>query len=254
MADEIREVWASNLEDEFVLISQLVERYPYVAIDTEFPGFIAQLSSFHPTDEQRYAVQSLNVNLLRIIQIGLTLGDDSKRLPSPVCTWQFNFRFSKSEDLYSEKAIDLLSEAQIDFARMEHDGIDVVDFAHLLLASGLVMNDNVVWVSFHGAYDFAYLLKILTGAPLPPAEEEFLRAFQLYFPHFYDIKHVISVIQPKVPGLKDLAKSLSVPRVGSAHQAGSDSHLTLMTFFKLMEKHFGGVLKNEDYKNILYTG
>jgi CCR4-NOT transcription complex subunit 7/8 len=83
--DAIREVWASNLEDEFVLISQLVGQYHYIAIDSEFPGFIAQ-SGFHMSDEQRYAIQILNVNLLRIIQIGLTLGDDSKRLPSPFCT------------------------------------------------------------------------------------------------------------------------------------------------------------------------
>jgi CCR4-NOT transcription complex subunit 7/8 len=77
---------------------------------------------------------------------------------------------------------------------------------------------------------------------------------QLHFPHFYDIKYIISSVQPKISGLQDLATSLGVPRVGSAHQAGSDSHLTLMTFFKLMEKHFGGVLKNDDYRNLLYRG
>jgi CCR4-NOT transcription complex subunit 7/8 len=248
---EIREVWASNLEDEFVVISQLVDRYPYVAMDTEFPGFIAQ-TSFHAPEEQRYAIQALNVNLLRIIQIGITLGDDAKRLPSPVCTWQFNFKFSQSEDLYTEKAIQLLVDAGINFHRMEQDGIDVIDFAHLLLASGLVMNENVVWISFHGGYDFAYLLKILTGSPLPAAEDDFNRSFQLYFPHFYDIKQINFVAQQKVCGLSDAAQGLNVPRLGRGHQAGSDSHLTLMTFFKLMERYYNGVLKNEEFKNHLF--
>jgi CCR4-NOT transcription complex subunit 7/8 len=131
-----------------------------------------------------------------------------------------------------------LVDAGINFQRMEQDGIDVIDFAHLLLAHGLVMNENVVWISFHGGYDFADLLKILTGGPLPAVEAEFRRAFQLYFPYFYDIKHINFVAQQKICGLQEAVEGLNVGRLGRGHQAGSDSHLTLMTFFKLMERCF----------------
>ena len=35
-----------------------------------------------------------NVDLLKIIQIGLTLSDEDGNYPQEVSTWQFNFHFS----------------------------------------------------------------------------------------------------------------------------------------------------------------
>jgi len=38
------------------------------------------------------------------------------------------------------------------------------------MTSGLVLMDEVRWISFHSGYDFGYLLKVLTCAALPSDE------------------------------------------------------------------------------------
>lgn len=56
--------------------------------------------------------------------------------------------------MYAPESIDLLKKSGIDFKRHEEEGIDVDYFGELLITSGLVLFDNVKWVSFHSCVRF----------------------------------------------------------------------------------------------------
>lgn len=151
---------------------------------------------------------------------------------------QFNFSFSLNSDTYAQDSIDLLSKSGIDFSAHEKNGISTADFGEWLMTSGIVLNEDVKWISFHSGFDFGYLLKILTCAPLPSKEDEFFALLQLYFPVIYDIKFLMDSCQNLHGGLSKIAETLNVIRIGPQHQAGSDSLLTAATFFKLRQTHF----------------
>ncbi len=53
-----------------------------------------------------------------------------------------------------------LQNSGIQFEKHEEEGIDPNAFAELMLVSGLVLMDNVKWLSFHSGYDFGYLVKL----------------------------------------------------------------------------------------------
>lgn len=51
--------------------------------------------------------------------------------------------------MYSQDSIDLLQNSGLQFKKHEEDGIDTLYFAELLMTSGLVLCENVKWLSFH---------------------------------------------------------------------------------------------------------
>lgn len=57
--------------------------------------------------------------------------------------------FSCREDMYAQDSIDLLQNSGIQFKKHEEEGIDPLDFAELLMTSGIVLMDNIKWLSFH---------------------------------------------------------------------------------------------------------
>lgn len=114
----IRDVWNHNLEEEFKTIRNVVQKYQYIAMDTEFPGVVARpigkinffslnlivlnfylmmflyLGEFRTSADYQYQLLRCNVDLLRIIQLGLTFLDESGNTPPGYTTWQFNFKFN----------------------------------------------------------------------------------------------------------------------------------------------------------------
>jgi CCR4-NOT transcription complex subunit 7/8 len=109
-----------------------------------------------------------------------------------------------------------------------------------MMMSGLVLNDEVKWVSFHSSYDFGYLLKTLTCTDLPGDETAFLDLLRTFFPCIYDVKYMMTAVEGMYGGLNALADALQVERIGPMHQAGSDSLLTAQTYFALIKKHLNG--------------
>ena len=252
----IREVWADNLEEEFDLIREVVDDYPYVAMDTEFPGVVVRpVGTFRNTAEFHYQTLRVNVDMLKMIQLGLTFTNEDGYLPhfgqNEYCVWQFNFReFNLSEDIYAQDSVELLKQSGIDFKMFQERGIDSFRFGELMIPSGVVLNENVKWITFHSGYDFGYLLKVLTCRSLPANETEFFKLLNIYFPKLYDIKYLMKFCDNLHGGLNRLAETLEVERIGPQHQAGSDSLLTSAAFRKLKLGHFNG--KTEKYAGVLY--
>jgi len=249
----IKDVWAHNVEEEFRAIRKLILKYPYVAMDTEFPGIVVRpLGEFKTTAEYQYQCLKLNVDFLKIIQLGLTFMDSQGKSPPGVCSYQFNFNFNLTMDMYAQDSIELLQKSGIQFKKHEDEGIDPHQFAELLTTSGVVFMENVTWLSFHSGYDFGYLLKMLTGKLLPDTENDFFELLKLFFPTIYDVKYLMKSCKNLKGGLEEVAKQLEIERIGPQHQAGSDSLMTGLSFFKMKELFFEDSIDEGKYSGHLY--
>lgn len=253
----IRDVWEDNFEEEFNTIMFLAEKYKVIGMDTEFPGIVYRLNendlgSIANVSEIEYKTIKINTDKLKVIQVGLSFANEDGYLPNHVNTWQFNFKFDLEKDEYATDAIDLLTNSGIKFEEHAKKGISPKRFAEYLIASGLLFNDEIKWISFHGGFDFAYLIKMLNGQNLPDDESSFYNLLSIYFPAFYDVKYMVREVDTlKGGGLNKIAYDLNVRRVGPQHQAGSDSLLTLATYFKLKGSYLKNALEHR-HANILY--
>lgn len=241
-------------------LREALEKYNYVAMvgclltqDTEFPGIVARpIGTFRGSTDYHYQTLRCNVDLLRMIQLGITVCDEHGNLPPETCTWQFNFRFDTNTDMCAPDSLELLLQAGLDFERHRHYGIDHGHFGEMLITSGLALFEDVKWVSFHSGYDFGYLLKLVTCQMLPANETEFFALLHQWFPCIYDIKYLMRSSKTLKGGLQEVADDLQVTRIGQQHQAGSDSLLTASTFFKLRDRFFEGALDDSLYLGCLY--
>lgn len=231
MKENIIEIWSDNLNSAFSDMRSLVKRYKYIAMDTEFPGVVAKpIGNFSSHSTFVYQQLRCNVDLLKIIQIGITFSDSEGNSP-PLSTFQFNFKFDLNTEMYAQDSMKLLLEAKLDFEKHRKYGIEVEEFGNLLITSGLILSTEVTWLSFHSSYDFAYLFKIVMCNPLPTTEPEFFKYLNMLFPNFYDVKYLLRGSKLVKKGLQEIAEELGLKRVGIQHQAGSDSLLTRDVFF-----------------------
>jgi CCR4-NOT transcription complex subunit 7/8 len=242
----IKDVYAHNFVQEMKAITSLLNQYPYIGMDTEFPGtlYSSSLTSYQAIKE--------NTDQLKLIQVGITLSDENGNIPLNGGAWQFNLSFSLKNDKYSADSINMLVNSGINFANLETYGIPQEIFGEYFLSSGLVLNEELTWICFHGIYDFAYLLKTVTNLPLPTTEKTFFNDLKLYFPTFFDIRYLIRHNELLKGSLNRLSQELGIQRTGRQHQAGSDSLITSEVFFKLINE--GYLHKNifNDEKNLLF--
>ncbi len=80
---------------------------------------------------------------------------------------------SVRNDVHAHDSIALLERAGLDFDAHSKLGIDTRLFAEMLITSGLVLDDDITWLSFHSGYDFGYLLRLLTAKDLPAEDTDF---------------------------------------------------------------------------------
>ena len=245
----IREVYQDNFIEEIKKLSSLLNQFKYIAFDTEFPGVVFQ--SPIQSREAYYKQIKANVDKLKLIQLGITICDEKGNYPKGISTWQFNLKFDLNNDKYSPESIALLTNSGIVFEALSEKGIPFDIFGEYLVTSGLILNEDLHWISFHGIYDFAYLLKYITNLPLPETENLFFDTLKMYFVNFYDIRVLVRSHDHFRGSLMKLGQELSLSRTGIQHQAGSDSLLTSEVYFKLKKEHL-----NEDIfmceRNILF--
>lgn len=127
------------------------------------------------------------------------------------------------------------------------------DFGMLLTTSDLLCNPNVTWITFHSCFDFSYLIRTILLDQLPDNEKEFLKLHEIMFPVCFDIKvmlkHPALMAAMLRGGLQDVADQLCVQRIGTQHQAGSDSLLTAKIFFRIKNAFFA-----ETWKEVSFFG
>lgn len=127
----------------------------------------------------------------------MTLADADGIFPTPINTWQFNFKFDLKNEKYNKVSIDLLKRAGIDFDRLAKDGIPHKIFRDSVLANGSLFQPECHWIGFHTDHDFAYLLALLTGQEIPDTVSVFFDSLSTYVNTFHDLK----VISERCPDL-----------------------------------------------------
>ncbi|XP_068466607.1 probable CCR4-associated factor 1 homolog 11 [Phaseolus vulgaris] len=260
-----RSVWSYNLESEFELIRSVIALYPFISMDMEFPGVVFQSHPAFRQPQNNYAVMKANVDSMHLIQVGLTFSDRHGNLPtfgtSNCFIWEFNFcEFDVTQHPHAPHSIALLQRQGIDFDKNRRFGVNIVRFAELMMFSGLLCNNNIQWIAFHSAYDFGYMVKILSQRLfymqpfLPPNLCDFLQLVKFFFGYkVYDVKHLIRFCPNLHGGLDKVSESLGLDNsCRRSHLASSDSLVTLHVFNKIKTLYFHSEFDLPKHACVLY--
>lgn len=192
----IKEVWSSNLEHEFQALRTFINDKTskvFIAIHQEIPGIVARpVGTFKSSSDYHFQTLRANSDLLNLIQLSLCVIKISKNetISTPVI-WQFNFLYDLTKEMYNEEHLAMLAQtSQINFQLLLTHGIPHFEFAELMIESGLILDDNINWVSFHAGYDLGFFVSLLLNDDLPVDEPDFYWWCAKYFPNFYDLKYI----------------------------------------------------------------
>lgn len=79
LEEKIIEVYQDNFIKEIKRIGKYLKQYPYIGMDTEFPGIVYPCISNAPDFYYQYI--KLNVDKLKLIQLGITLTNGKGEQP-----------------------------------------------------------------------------------------------------------------------------------------------------------------------------
>jgi len=144
---QVRPVTAANYEAELDAIGSLLASYPFVAIDTEYPGTVHRpppgRSAAQLAPPEQYALVKANVDELTVVQLGLTLCDEYGNIPVALdgggrpleVAWEVTFSdFDACRDRHAPESVEFLRSSGIDFDRSRARGVASAAFAAKLAA------------------------------------------------------------------------------------------------------------------------
>jgi len=264
--DRIIDIWTDDVSKAFDEIRTQVQSkensWCLVGIDTEFCQLDGIVNPPVPprSAEAHYQQTRSIVDGGDLVQVGIAMGDIEGCCQ---IVYQFNIQFDpSSRDKMSPNIAFLRDIANLDLNGHCARGIDPSVFFLHLSRSGLLKNTNICWVTYQGYADLGYLIRGLENiSALPLDRRQFLLLVKRYFPRSIDLKifHMKGICcDPPVRGIRgsgsfqSMASGLKVKRLGHAHGAGSDAHLTLLCYHAMVVSNPVAAFLLSEYRNTVY--